>query len=181
MKDKLRERIEHSRQEWDHYETDLEGLWGDIESRLDDKENLNTGYNKKLWLRIAASVTLIAAVSWGVTTILGLNNNTAELYALRDISPELAETEYYYASQISEKLEMIHTSNADVDNLVMEDLTLLDSAYYELQRDLKDNADSEEVINAMIQNYRIKLQVLEKVLEEIRTEEQKNEPNEIII
>ena len=68
-----------------------------------------------------------------------------------------------------------------MNNLVKEDLNLLDSAYYELQQDLKDNVDSEEVISAMIQNYRIKLQVLEKVLDEIRTKEEKETSNEIII
>ncbi len=179
MKDQLKHRVEHSRPDWDQYETNLEELWGNIEAQLDEKEK--TSQSPRTWLKIAASFAILFVISWGLVSVLRSGDDTEELYALHDISPELAETEYYYASQISEKLQMIHTSDADVDNLVKEDLTLLDSAYYELQLDLMDNADNEEVINAMIQNYRIKLQILEKVLDEIRTKESNESPNEIII
>lgn len=181
MKDKLKQRVEDSRQEWDQFDADLEGLWGNIETQLDKQEKKIGVFTSKLWMKIAASVTLLFTMGWMAAAYINSNHNTQDLYALRDISPELAETEYYYANQISEKLEMIQTSNAGVDQLVQESLSLLDSAYSELQQDLKDNADSEEVIDAMIQNYRIKLQVLEKILNEIRTKEQKEDSNEIII
>jgi len=181
MKDKLKQRVEDSRQEWDQFDTDLEGLWGNIKTQLDKQEKKIGVFNSKLWMKIAASVTLLLTIGWITASYMNSNNNTQELYALHDISPELAETEYYYANQISEKLELIQTSNAGVDHLVKDNLSLLDSAYLELQQDFKDNADSEEVIDAMIENYRIKLQVLEKILNEIRTKEQKEDSNEIII
>jgi len=45
---------------------------------------------------------------------------------------------------------------------------VLDSVYADLRRDLKDNAANEEVIEAMIQNYRLKLEILEDVLSQMR-------------
>lgn len=180
MKDKLKQRVGNDRQEWDHYDTNLEELWGNIEAKLDAQEKKNShGYG--FWLKIAASVIIAFGIGWTVKSSLETSDNPQGLYALKDISSELAETEYYYASMISEKLQLIHTSNTGMDNLVIEDLTLLDSAYHELQQDLKDNADNEEVINAMIQNYRIKLQILEKVLQKISKEESKEEFDEINI
>jgi hypothetical protein len=181
MNDKLKQRVEDSRQEWDQFDTDLEGLWENIESQLDKREKKIGVFSSKSWMKIAASLTLLLTVGWLAASYINTNSKGPVRYALSDISPELAETEYYYANQISEKLAMIQTSNAGVDLFVLENLDLLDSAYIELQQDLKDNADNEEVINAMIQNYRIKLQILEKTLSKIRQKEQKEDPNEIII
>ena len=182
MKDKLKQRVEESRQEWELYESNLEGLWDNIEAQLDKQEVKQSNvHDHKFWLKIAASVLVTLGVSWAVMSTMDFYGSSQEVYALGDISSELAETEYYYASQIDEKLQLINASDSEINKLVMEDMSLLDSAYYELQQDLKDNADNEEVINAMIQNYRIKLQVLEKVLDEIRIKEQTEESYEVSI
>jgi hypothetical protein len=53
-------------------------------------------------------------------------------------------------------------------------MKLLDEEYKSLKNDLKDDADSEEVINAMIEYYRLKLEMLGKILLEI----QKNNDHE---
>jgi hypothetical protein len=182
MKDKLKQRVEESRQEWDLHESNFEGLWGNIETQLDKREGKQSKvHDGKFWLKIAASMLLTLGASWAAMSSMNFYDKSQQVYSLGDISSELAETEYYYASQIDEKLQLIHDSDSEIDKLVMEDMSLLDSAYFELQQDLKDNADSEEVINAMIQNYRIKLQVLEKVLEEIRIKEQTEESYEVSI
>ena len=44
------------------------------------------------------------------------------------------------------------------------ELVDLDQVYNDLKEDLKDNAANEEVIEAMIQNYRLKLDILEEML-----------------
>ncbi len=50
---------------------------------------------------------------------------------------------------------------------------ILDEDYQSLKNDIRDDADSEEVINAMIEYYRLKLAMLEKILDEV----QKNNDN----
>ena len=44
-----------------------------------------------------------------------------------------------------------------------------------LKEDLKDNADNEEVVFAMIQNYRLKLDILEEILLQLRSAEKNND------
>ena len=78
-----------------------------------------------------------------------------------------------FQEKIEEKLDMIKASAEMIEPEVHIQLELLDDEYQSLRNDLKDNADSEEVINAMIENYRLKLHMLEKILEEI----QKNNEN----
>ena len=44
------------------------------------------------------------------------------------------------------------------------DLVELEGVFEDLKKDLKDDSDNQEVIEAMIQNYRIKLEILEEML-----------------
>ena len=46
--------------------------------------------------------------------------------------------------------------------------------FNELKIDLKDDAANEEVIEAMIQNYRIKLQILEEILTQLKNADEQN-------
>ncbi len=55
----------------------------------------------------------------------------------------------------------------------------LDVLFKELKEDLNDNADNHEVIEAMIQNYSIKLEILEDMLNQIKPEQKNNNHEEI--
>lgn len=179
MEDKLKNRVDENRQEWDIHDVELYGLWDNIEAQLDENKAKAKKHQAYTWLKIAASIVLIIGVSWMVIKV-NAKPEHQNGYALSELSPELAETEVYYASQINEKLEMISTANAEIDDVVLENLALLDSAYNDLKLDLKDNIDNEEVVGAMIENYRIKLQILEQVLGELNKKDHENERSDEI-
>ena len=46
----------------------------------------------------------------------------------------------------------------------------MDQVFAELKTDLEENVDNEEVITAMMENYRLKLQILEEILVELEKE-----------
>jgi hypothetical protein len=80
---------------------------------------------------------------------------------------ELIEAEAYYSSLIDIKKDEVFrltASNPEVRREIDMEMVDLDRVFSELKEDLKDNADNEEVIEAMIQNYRLKLDVLEEML-----------------
>ena len=54
----------------------------------------------------------------------------------------------------------------------------LDEVYDELKEDLKDNASNPEVIEAMILNYKVKLEILEDLLEQLKAKENQDEEDE---
>jgi len=91
--------------------------------------------------------------------------------------PEWQETEKFYTSQIQEKMQVLETKRGKLDHSVFDDLNMLDEAFIELKKDLQDNADNQEVIEAMIQSYKIKLQILEDILQEIETDETEDTDN----
>jgi hypothetical protein len=84
---------------------------------------------------------------------------------------ELREAEIYYTSQIEfMRTEAIRLSEDDpgIREIIDMEMVDLDKIFQELKNDLQDNTDNEEVIEAMIQNYRIKLEVLEEILMQLK-------------
>jgi hypothetical protein len=92
---------------------------------------------------------------------------------------ELIEAEAYYTSQINMRKEEVFrltASDPDVRREVDLEMVDLNRVYKDLKEDLKDNADNEEVIEAMIQNYRMKLDILEEML--LRLKQSNDSQNE---
>jgi len=89
---------------------------------------------------------------------------------------ELAEASAYYNDEIQKKrkeLMKCTSGNPDVTKEINNEFGQLDKAFKELQSDLKENVDNQQVIDAMIQNYRMKLEVLEYMKTHVCTAELK--------
>ncbi|MBL6446119.1 hypothetical protein JMN32_07360 [Fulvivirga sp. 29W222] len=175
MKDKLKESVDSRREDFDLFDADFDQMWSNVEQGLNKSR-------RNIWPfagKIAATILLLVIVGWGFISLKF--NDSSEGVALHEISPELAETEYYYSQQVAEKLSIIKASKAGVDKEVMDNLIALDSAYQDLKQDLKDNADNEEVVEAMITNYRLKLSILEQILKEIKQHDNREQNSEVNI
>jgi predicted CopG family antitoxin len=83
-------------------------------------------------------------------------------------------------SQKKEEVFRLTASNPDIRHEIDMEMIDLDQVYSELKEDLKDNAHNEEVIEAMIQNYRLKLDILEEMLSQLKQsdESQNSQENE---
>lgn len=144
--------------------------WDDILHRLDAPPKVRRLRNH--WLMRAAAVLLIFALSWVVHDFVNSSyrNQPRETTNVATLPPqvsELLEAEAFYTSRIEElKIEVIRFDNRmpGIAQVMELELSELDSAYAGLRRDLKDQAANEEIINAMIQNYRIRIAILEDLL-----------------
>ena len=98
-----------------------------------------------------------------ISSLNGRYNSDDDIFA---VNSELAEASAYYTSEISYRLaaarELVD------DQSIFENLNELDRAFVELKNDLKDNADNEEVVIAMMENYQLKLKILDRILKELR-------------
>lgn len=166
MKDDLKEFTEMNRDNFELPMPDLDAAWQGIEERLDDKKTVIFPWRTAM--KIAATLFLVAVVGIGYyvnTRRIDTQNNGI---ALHNISKELAETEAFYAGEIQEKIQMLEVAEGSIDPDVRLQLDQMDEDYNALKNDLQDRADNEEVINAMIGYYRLKLELLEKILDEIQ-------------
>lgn len=172
MNDDLKRYVDNNRPEFEIYKPETEKLWESISANLDQNKG-KIGLLKILepYYRVAA----ILIVGMGVLFYWYQTQLEPYHQQLSAISSEMGETEDYYQGLINEKMEFIQTHSNLIDPIIMEDLDLLDQAFAELKNDLSENADNEEVVNAMIKNYRIKLKILERILVEIQPNETPDE------
>ena len=173
MKDRLEEFVRSHSAEFDLHEPDPK-LWKKIEKGIVPKRKLAWGY----YLSRAAAVifligaTLIAQRIWMKSDHKSTNNKVAKVEI--DI-PELKEAEMYYTGIINSKLKEVEPLLSEYPSMEKElktDLSELDSIYLDLKNDLRDDIANHEVIEAMIQNYRLRISILEDMLEFLESKNQ---------
>ena len=175
MKDRLEQFIEENRDSFDSYSMpDENSMWEKITYKRGKKPGRRV-YMKYFYR--AASVLLIFSVSYLINDFI--HNYRGERIAEKKMNdiyeqiPELKEAEKYYSSLVSSKLKEIKpflAGNPALGKDVNIDLQELDSVYASLKNDLKDNVANDQIIEAMIQNYRLKLGILEDLYSELKKE-----------
>ena len=91
---------------------------------------------------------------------------------------EIQETEQYYSQMVAQRYSELRpylASDPVVDEMLTADMEELDEVYDDLKEDLKDNVSNPEVIEAMILNYRVKLEILEDLLNQLKEKENQND------
>jgi len=178
--DKLEKYIIDHRSQFDDQDPDPE-IWERVETR----KSLVIRINWKDIAWKAAAVAAIFVASYFFHDYMASRNQPFQSFMSKnagDVSPmvsELIEAEAYYSSQIDRKKDEVFrltASNPEVRREIDMEMVDLDRVFSELKKDLKDNADNEEVIEAMIQNYRLKLDILEVMLLQLnQSNESQNE------
>jgi hypothetical protein len=166
MKDRLEEFVHSQREGFDIYEPD-ERLWKGIEKKLDKSSKRRIGF---YLYRVAGVAAIFIITIFSYKFLISENTKISEI-------PELQEAEIYYTGLIDSKLDEVRPLLSDYPDIQKEidsDLTELDSVYKSLKEDLKDNVSNHEVIEAMVDNYRMRIEILEEMLQYL---ESKNEDN----
>jgi hypothetical protein len=102
----------------------------------------------------------------------------SDFFSSNSGQPALKETEVYYKTQMNTlylEAKPLLINQPVIARELKNDMAHLDSIRTDLKKDLKDNVANQEVIEAMIQNYRIKLQLLEDMLNLLKQNETKSE------
>jgi hypothetical protein len=138
------------------------------------------------YLLRAAVVTLLVTLSslyvWDNYLSPGSKRMT-----LGDVSPQYREVENYYVHQVnlmeSEIKDANLISNPEQKEMLLKEMKTMDSVYVHLQQELKANPDDERVINAMIEHYQKKVDVMNYIINQlkaVRNENQTMKENEKI-
>jgi hypothetical protein len=136
----------------------------------------------KTWLSVAASVIVITGISLFFYQ-LGRNSVGRDMASYDGDMParqQLKEAEAFYTSQINAlylEAQPMLISNPDLQAELNSDIAQIDSIYADLKKDLKDNIANQEVVEALIRNYTIKIKILEDMLAILRENENNGEKN----
>lgn len=187
-KDNLEKFIIENREDFDIYEP-ANDIW--------EKINLPGSKKKTTSLYIVLSRYAAVVAITAIITFLAVNNfnksdknsNSAivenpsktEQPPQSIIIPELAEAEAYYSGLVNSRINeiaILTTNSPEVKKELDFDFKELEQIYEELKTDLADNAGNQEVIEAMIQNYRTRVEILESLLISLKNENKTRENHE---
>ena len=169
MSDRLEEFVRQNREQFDHHEPDP-SIW----LKINPANTPGVKERRSMrWLRVAAAVAMIFAGSTAGIYFLTGGKAETDQYS-NELYMEIRETEQYYSHMVSQRyneLKPYLASDPEAKEMLTDDMTELDEVYSELKEDLKDNASNPEVIEAMILNYRVKLEILEDLLNQLKEKE----------
>ncbi|HUX95201.1 MAG TPA: hypothetical protein VMV47_05650 [Bacteroidales bacterium] len=174
--DRLEEYIKKNRESLDIHTPSPE-VWDRVNRELKPARAV------KKWLAIAASVAVLTAMSL-IFYQIGRNSVNPDMVTqFRGELPskiQLKEAEAYYTSQINElyrEAEPLLAANPELQDELNSDISQIDSIYADLKEDLKDNIANQDVVEALIRNYTIKIKILEDMLSILRENENNAEKN----
>jgi hypothetical protein len=176
--DKLEDYIRKNKEDLDKYTPSRE-IWTRIDRDIRKGRIVRTRW-------IAAAAMIIVIFTTAVLIYRGEDKRNFGMISsesdalIMKVNPDLKETEIYYNNLVNSlysKATPLLTGNPDLEKELLSDLSHLDSIFTDIKKDLKDNISNQEVIEALINNYRIKIHILEEMLYTLDVN--KNNPKKI--
>jgi len=177
--DKLKEFVDLHSEQFDCFEPS-DKLWGKIEAKQKINQRKHTMFRSLM--KVAAAIVLLFGTY--ITINKGLldsdnfvANNNIDSTTNTQIA-EFQEAQSYYNNEINTKLQDLKQNAKqypDILNDTYNELHALDIEYKNLQNDLQNGIQNKEIVSAMIQNYKFKLEIIDQINEVINEHEaQKN-------
>ncbi|MGB4292451.1 MAG: hypothetical protein WBJ37_06170 [Bacteroidales bacterium] len=162
--DKLEKFIKENRDKFDIY-TPRGSVWRKIRSE--------TGVRTFYW-RVAAAVAVLIT---GLSVLYFVAKPEKSLTGSPS-ARELNETIVFYSVRFNELFntaEPLLNTRPELRKELNADMERLDSIMNDIKKDLKDRVANSEVIEALIQNYRTRVMILEEMLDILKENEKENE------
>jgi hypothetical protein len=124
------------------------------------------------YLLRAAVVTLLITLSSLWTWDHFIRTGSSRM-TLGQVSPQYKEVESYYVHQVNlmegEIVNVDLKNNPEQKTLLLKEMKSMDSTYVSLQKELKANPNDERIINAMIEHYQTKLEIMTYIVNQLKT------------
>lgn len=132
------------------------------------------------YLLRAAVVTLLVTLSSLWTWDHFIRPGSSRM-TLGQVSPQYKEVESYYIHQVNmmegEIVNVDLVNNPDQKKMLLNEMKSMDSVYVSLQKELKANPNDERIINAMIEHYQTKLEIMKYVVNQLKVIRKNNQNN----
>jgi len=164
--DRLEDFIKENREAFDQFEPS-EKVWENISKQKSKSRKISM---VNYFLRVAAIITIAVVFTVLITKTSLFNSQEATAQSEDPELRELIEAEAFYASQVNEKMNEIrkcYDTFPEIKEEVETDLNELQDMYDVLKIDLNENISKKAVIEAMIENNRYRLKMVDDVLDQI--------------
>ena len=169
----------------------LDGHFERFQAKLNRQNKKKTITFSLVWKVAAAVVFVLLAVNQANIYFspdkqnANLANNNTE-FSLASVSPEYKEVEFYYTNAISVGLNQ--WNGLKTDGFISEseqetmnaELAEFEERFKTLQTDLAANPNDERVINAMLEYYQAKLEIINMIVNKLQeVKQEKNKSHEM--
>jgi len=190
-KDNIEEIILNNLKELNDFEP-KDGHFERFQAKLDTRHKKKKITLNLVWKVAAAVVFVLLAVNQANIYLSpdkqnqALTNDNSD-FSLASVSPEYKEVEFYYTNAISvglnqwDKLKTDGFISATEQEMLDTELTEFEERFKNLQVDLAANPNDERVINAMLEYYQAKLDIINMIVNKLQeVKQQKNNNHETI-
>lgn len=165
--DNFEKHLREHASEFDEHKADRAKMWAKISENLQEKKTKVVPLWKSPMLRIAATVLLL----FGIGSFVGLKVlGTGETAATNYAAKELLDIDMHYKGLVSYQVKLVQNN----PNLSKEDkseflsfMDELDAEYEQLRLEMQNNLDNELVLEAIVSNYKQRIELIENLLKQI--------------
>jgi len=163
----LEKLVRDHRNEFDDSEPQ-DGHFDHFLEKLDRQKKKKSFGSIPNFLKVAAIITFV--IFSGVTGYQ-IRKMQSNHFGLGEISPEYKEVELFYTNNINNQLYMLKKlgrfNKEQHQSILKEELKDMDKRYGQLKKELEFHPDDERIIQAMIEYYQVKTNVLNRIIEQL--------------
>ncbi|MFS4455492.1 hypothetical protein [Maribacter sp. 2304DJ31-5] len=160
---------------FDEHKANRKKMWLQITSKLKDERFKVIPLWKSPILKIAASIILIL----GIAGIIGLSFFNANIdRGTQYASKELLDIDMHYRNLISYQVKLVenHLELTEADKTdFLSFMDELDHEYGQLRLEMHNNLDNEIILEAIIANYKKRIELIENLLKQINDSKIQND------
>jgi len=127
--------------------------------------------SKWQWQNLMKIAAMIAIVAIAGLTTYQLREIKSPHFSFGQLSPEYQEVENYFKASIDKQLDIISQLSKSTDiqeqNTIKEELASMDKLYKQLEKELQTNPKDERIIQAMIEHFQVKNNILTKIVQQL--------------
>ncbi len=162
--DNFEKYVQEHKNEFDEHKADREMLWAKIEGELPEQKVLPLWRSRSVG--IAASLLFLV----GLAASIGFFARNGTTEQTQFVDKELIDIDTHYMGLVSQQIELLQNH----PNLSQEDkkeflgfINELDAEYKVLRLEMNKNLDNEIVLEAIVKNYKKRIELIENLLDQI--------------
>ncbi|HDZ05930.1 hypothetical protein LCGC14_0122270 [marine sediment metagenome] len=172
--DQFEKNIRENKSVFDDQKADLTKMWAHIEAELNGNQPKVIPLWKSPMLRIAASIVLVM----GLLGLIGISAFSGVTTETNYVSQELQDIDMHYQGLVSYQVQLVQSNQQLSDSDKEEFLSFmveLDTEYKQLKIEMQNNLDNKLVLEAIIGNYKKRIELIENLLQQLNESKIKDE------
>jgi len=180
--DKFEKYIKENSNAFDVHRANKDKLWAQIENKLEKAETKPKVI--KLWNYTAFKVAATIVIALGLFGLVNIITTSSNSQSNQLVSQELIDIDSHYNGLVAYQVKLINNNSKLTDEQKKDFLSFmedLDTEYKILKKELNKNIDNERVLEAIVINYKKRIELIENLLKQINSSKKTSDKDVYIL